>query len=158
MLYIKKELIILTVAREILTPNDDRVVLLSSISSQDNESSDLTSTISSFIFQPDNSCGLFVYLFGCCCYCYCVTSSACSIDTTRKMKTQQVYKKADLKEKNALTLIHTHNNNKKMNDKKTHSKQVVFYFSKLQIHFVHTSFSAYDLRIFALFNDPFTLC
>lgn len=60
---------ILTVAREILSPNaDDRVVvLLSSLPSQDNESSDFTSTISSFIFSNGRNNlrrgRLFVYLF-----------------------------------------------------------------------------------------------
>lgn len=44
----------LTAACEMLAPNDDRVVLLSSISSLDTESSDLTSTISSFILTRAN--------------------------------------------------------------------------------------------------------
>lgn len=41
----------LTLDCEKLTPNEDRVVLLSSISSLDIESSDLTSTVSNFILK-----------------------------------------------------------------------------------------------------------
>lgn len=65
-------------AREILTPNDDRV-LLSSTPSQDNESSDFTSTISSFIFSNGQIFAAWpsICLFVCfgywfvCCYCCC---------------------------------------------------------------------------------------
>lgn len=45
---------LLTEACETLAPNDDRVVLLSSISSLDTESSDFISTISSFILKQTN--------------------------------------------------------------------------------------------------------